>query len=267
MTWASRRCRLQVIACFLALGAAANVEALNNTVATARQGTVGKEESQALASGEVAYFGYFLYPNRSYAIWCSPATFEANYAAGNFCDVDLRDNADGVILSTNATVQLATGTEPWPKGGQVLVFTPPGPFDTSQPYFARVSTGAGGAQTFRLMVIETTLSSAWWFVSPASGYDSYVTIRNNTNGARSVMVRAYNSAGALAGSTTVSVAANGNTLISVGGNLGVPPGTGSVTITHDGLPGAIVANTTTLSSMTGLSFDAPFSPRMDWSMH
>jgi hypothetical protein len=267
MERASRRFRLQVVAWLFVLGAAANVEALNNTLNTARQGTVGKEESQALAAGEVAYFGYFLYPNRSYAIWCSPATFESSFAAGNFCAVDLRDTADAVILSTAATVQLVTGTEPWPKGGQVLVFTPPGPFDDTQPYFARVSTASGGAQTFRLMVIETTLSSAWWFVSPASGYDSYVTIRNSTNGTRSVTVRAYNSAGALAGSTTVSVAANGNTLISVGGDLGVPAGTGSVTITHNGLPGSIVANTTTLSGMTGLSFDAPFSPRMNWSMH
>ena len=38
-----------------------------------------------------------------------------------------------------------------------------------------------------------------------------------------------------------------------------------MSISYDGPPGSIAANTTTLSGATGLSFDSPFTPRMVWS--
>jgi hypothetical protein len=37
--------------------------------------------------------------------------------------------------------------------------------------------------------------------------------------------------------------------------------TGSMVITHNGAFGALAANATTLSGVTGLSFDAPFTTR------
>jgi hypothetical protein len=48
------------------------------------------------------------------------------------------------------------------------------------------------------------------------------------------------------------------------GGLGVADDSyGSVQIAHAAMPGAVVANTTTLSAITGLSFDAPFSSRSE----
>lgn len=72
--------------------------------------------------------------------------------------------------------------------------------------------------------METTLSSPWYFVSPSS-YDTYVEIRNNTSGALSVTVRAYGPSGSIARSTTVSIAPNVGTFVTVGARL-VPRETG-----------------------------------------
>ena len=115
------------------------------------------------------------------------------------------------------------------------------------------------------MLFDTTLASPWYFISPASGYESFVEIRNQSSSAVNVTVRAYTPAGAVAGSTTVSLPANANTAIAIS-SLGVTSGSGSVTITHTGLPGSIVANSHHAKRQTGLSFDAPFTARMAWSL-
>ena len=70
-------------------------------------------------------------------------------------------------------------------------------------------------------------------------------------------------AGALVGTTTKVIPANGNAAVAVGGALG-GSGSGGVQIAHDALPGSVVANITSLSAATGLSFDSPAFPRM-WS--
>jgi len=63
--------------------------------------------------------------------------------------------------------------------------------------------------------------------------------------------------------TTTYGAANGNTLVALASLTG--DGSGSVSITFAGPPASITANTTVLGTMTGLSFDAPFTRRMTWS--
>jgi hypothetical protein len=114
-----------------------------------------------------------------------------------------------------------------------------------------------------VVVIETTLFSPWYFVSNASGYDAFVEIRNNSaQTASGVVVTAYRSDGGPAGSTTITVPANGTALVPV--SVLSADGFGSVQIAHRGTPEGLAANMTTLSPLTGLSFDSPFTPRMDW---
>ncbi len=112
------------------------------------------------------------------------------------------------------------------------------------------------------IIQETTLFSPWFFREAANGYDGFVEIRNNDRfAADGVVVTAFNSNGVAAGSTTLAIPGNGTALVQVSA-LGAATGFGSVRIATPQRPGTIVANLTTLSGVTGLSFDAPFSRRM-----
>ncbi len=116
------------------------------------------------------------------------------------------------------------------------------------------------------ILIETTLFSPWYFVDSADGYDAYVEIRNNTSSDVHVRVKPYDSTGTRLGPpSVVNLPRNGNTVVQIGTTFGIAGGSGSVQIAHNGPPGAIAANITTMSATTGLSFDAPFTPRQVWS--
>jgi len=52
-------------------------EALNNTVGAALPPALGQVRSQSIATGDVAYFGYVLSPDRSYAGFCWVAPWRA----------------------------------------------------------------------------------------------------------------------------------------------------------------------------------------------
>ena len=45
--------------------------------------------------------------------------------------------------------------------------------------------------------------------------------------------------------------------------FGISLASGGVSIAHDGPPGSLIANVTSLSFSTGVSFDTPASPRQD----
>jgi hypothetical protein len=77
-----------------------------------------------------------------------------------------------------------------------------------------------------------------------------------------VTLHAYNSAGALQGAGVTLILPPNATMFKTAGDLGVPTETfAGVVLTHNGAPGAISANITTLNGVAGLSFDSPFTPR------
>jgi hypothetical protein len=131
-------------------------------------------------------------------------------------------------------------------------------------YYLRVANISVATASFNVMVIETTLFSPWWYGLPSAGYDSWVQIRNNTAETLSVTLRIYYNTGSIAATSVQNVPANGVVLVQVG-SLVAAGGAGSLSLTFAGPPGSVTANTTTLSGSTGLSFDAPFTPRMNWS--
>lgn len=247
--------RTMMLTAVLVLGTAAAARAANDTLATAWQTVLGQQRSQSLVAGGVGYYGLNLSADRSYAVFCWEPFLESQGAASGFCNSDIRNNADTVVSNSS-------GSEPYPKGGAIHTLTP----TVSGFYYIRLfNSGAfgSGTQTVNFIVIETTLASPWYFVV-AGSYEAFAEIRNNTNASVSATVRAYTAAGAIAGSTTLSVGANGTALVLVS-SLGVTTGSGSVTITHNAMPGAITGNITTLGVAAGLSFDAPFTPRISWS--
>ena len=133
----------------------------------------------------------------------------------------------------------------------------------TQDHTARVFQGAqANAYSCATIIQETTLFSPWFFRDPTNGYDGFVEIRNNHGGAvDGIVVTAFNSNGTVAGSTGVAMPGNGTALVQVS-TLGAATGFGSVRIATPHRPGTIIANLTTLSGVTGLSFDAPFTRRV-----
>jgi hypothetical protein len=135
-------------------------------------------------------------------------------------------------------------------------------------YYVRIyklgcCTGRTG--NFQFRVIDTTLVSPWWFVSGAAGYDAYIELANTTTVAVSVTVTVRAANGTTLGTSTASIPVGGNLALPVSGfGGGISSGSGSTQVSHNGPPGAIVGNVTTLSAVTGLSFDSPFSPRQGY---
>ena len=126
------------------------------------------------------------------------------------------------------------------------------------------AASAAAGFTVNVLVVETTLFSPWWQVG--NGYDSAPQIRNNTTSTLSVTYTAYNAAGTVVCTKSANIAGNGTLIFGLGssvaaGGCGIASGYGSAQISFLGPPGAFTANSTTLGSASGLSFDAPFTPR------
>ncbi len=118
-------------------------------------------------------------------------------------------------------------------------------------------------QIVTLRVVETTLFCPWFFV--AGDYNAFSLLRNTANSSRSITVTWRGLSGASAGTTTVTVPANGTVILNA--RDFVNPATfsnGSVEVAHAGSPEQIVGSTTTLSGTTGLGFDAMFEQRRPW---
>jgi hypothetical protein len=132
-------------------------------------------------------------------------------------------------------------------------------------YRLEVQNQTATAYAIRAVVIETTLFSPWWFVG--GNNNAFVEIKNTTNASRSITLTAHTSAGAVCGSSTVAIPANGNTVINIKG-LGTCAAavSGGAQISHEAQVGGFVANTTTIDGVAGTSFDAPFTPRMGWGV-
>jgi hypothetical protein len=229
------------------------------SIATAAPAALGQVKSVSAAASTSYYFNYYLQPNRSYAAicWHETATAAAGSAVFIQCTASIRDASDAMVGSGGGFF-----AEPIAAGGSWQTYTA----TTNLNYFVR-ATNSITPGTLRVAMVETTLFSPWYFVNSVSGYEAFVEMKNTTAGAVTVKVTALAANGTQAGTpSTVSIPANGNTFVAVGSGLGAPDGSGGVQITHNGAPGAIVANVTTLSGSTGLSFDSPATPRMAWSM-
>lgn len=227
----------------------------NNTLANAYTSMLGEVRSDFVPTATASYFRYELTANRSYLAVC---WYPFEDGGGSDCPVDWRNASD-------ASVSSGGDVEPFVFASSNFI----GDADAVRPtvsgtYYVRADNVLGAGTTLHVMVVETTLFCPWYFINTTSGYESYVEIKNNTSGFVNVAVRGYNGAGTLVGTTNVSLPAEGGTLVFVGSTFGITSGSGTLTIAHDGSPGAITANTTTLSTTTGLSFDAPFQPRMAW---
>lgn len=227
--------------------------ALNNTCPNAHARPMGYQ-FRFTGSGVDRFYGFFVVSEASYHV--SSAPVGANDGATELCSVT-------VYADSTCTTLVGSGpgdedTEDLGGDGQGFVAT------ASQAHSVRISHSAqANAFTCATIIQETTLFSPWFFRDATNGYDGFVQIRNNdTLTATGVVVTAFNSSGVATGSTTISIPGKGTALVQVS-TLGAPAlGYGSVRIATPQRPGTIMANITTLSGVTGHSYDAAFSRRV-----
>jgi len=120
---------------------------------------------------------------------------------------------------------------------------------------------------FRTRLVDTTISSPWFYADTGQGYQGYVELGNTTSQSVNVTVTIRASNGAVIGTPqTRSIPAFGNLLLNARTDFGttITAAGGSVHAAHNGAPGAIVGNVTSLSAATGLSFDSPMTRRQNW---
>jgi hypothetical protein len=246
MVRAFLRSAVAAAACLLPAFASAQA-----TLPTAFPGVLGQGRQVDLGALGTNYIRYTVTANRSYFAVCFTHYITVQV---NICDIDWRNDADAVA---GVPVAVEPFQAPFTAyAGASSAYLPA----ASGNAYLRVHNVSGDPIVFDVQVIETTLFSPWWYVLPSAAYDSWIQIRNNTEQDLPVTVVAYDHAGAVAGTTTQTVKGNGVILVQVG--TLTPGGAGSTSLLFAGPPGAIAANTTTLSGSTGLSYDAPFRPRM-----
>jgi len=117
----------------------------------------------------------------------------------------------------------------------------------------RATQADGSPRAHLLTVAETTLW-ADWFYTGAGGYSGYIIVRNTTDSTLTTVITWRGTDGTVWGTAGGTLAPRGVwyydariTAISVT--------MGSIEVAHDGEPQAIVGSATTLSTVTGLSFD------------
>jgi hypothetical protein len=126
---------------------------------------------------------------------------------------------------------------------------------------ARVTAGASGTPGgFRVRVVDTTLFCPWFF--SGSGFESFILIKNTTGTAHSASVRLSAAAGTtIASPQTGIVPANGSYNLQVSASpptgFGLSLASGGVSIAHDGPPGSLIVNVTSLSFSTGCPSTRP----------
>jgi uncharacterized repeat protein (TIGR01451 family) len=220
---------------------------------------VGSTSSDVLTTGapnDVNYFRFKAVAGRSYCVEVDNGK----------ADVTRRDTVL-TVLRESGSFLIGTSDNVTSEPGSWLLSRFCFISSTTGNILAKVTAGASNqVGGFRLRVVETTLTSPWFF--SANGYESFILVRNTTAQPHSVQITARSTTGAvLAPAQAGTVPANGsfNMLVSAAPptGFGLTSGFGGVTIAHDGPPGSITGNVTSINMSTGVSFDTPAAPRQD----
>ena len=265
--WGGMTMRIQwtalAIAVLVGLCAPAKVWADNTTCANAEALMLGETASDTLpASGDI-YYKLRLVAGRSYTFMAWIPFEDLGEGGGDLSVSVYQDTTCTTLVSS--TTSVGSDSEPslsFPNAdGDTWSFVAP----VTGNYRFQINNQVASLYTVRGVAIETTLFSPWWFVG--GNNNAFVEIKNTTNATRSVTLTAYTAAGAVCGTSTVSVPANGNTAVNIK-SLGTCAAavSGGSQIAHNGQVGSFVANTTTIDVVSGTSFDAPFSTRMGWGV-
>jgi uncharacterized repeat protein (TIGR01451 family) len=141
----------------------------------------------------------------------------------------------------------------------------------SEDNLADVTPGASGTPGgIRVRVVETTLFCPW--LGPlfsGSGFESFILIKNTTGTTHGATVTLTGVGGTTLGTPqSGTVPGNGSYNLQVAAapptGFGLSGVSAGVPIAHDGPPGSMIANVTTLNFGSGVSYDTPMVPRLDF---
>jgi uncharacterized repeat protein (TIGR01451 family) len=230
----------------------------NNTPASAKNVQTGSTSNDTLgaAPNDQNWFRYQVMAGRSYCL-------EVDNGRS---DVSIRDTVLSVFHA-DATTVIATNDNIADEPGAPLLSRSCYIATATEDNLARVTAGAGGtAGGFRVRVVDTTIFCPWFF--SGSGFEAFILIKNTTGTAHSAVVTLLSPGGAAVAPAQTGVApANGSYNLQVSAappvGFGLTSASGGVLIAHDGPPGSLIANVTSLSFGSGVSFDTPASPRQD----
>jgi hypothetical protein len=116
----------------------------------------------------------------------------------------------------------------------------------------RLTQTDSGPRSYQVSTVETTLWGNWFFTG--ADYASYTILRNTTSAAVAATLTWRSLAGTIVGTEAVAVPA-GEVLFRNARTAMNGTTAGSVEVAHDGDPQALVGSQTTLSAVTGQSFD------------
>jgi len=237
------------------------VTPVNNTAAMAKTILVGSTSTDTLgtAPNDENWFRFGVQAGRSFCV-------EVDNGKD---DTSIRDTILSVYRADGTTIIGDDDDIPDEPGGVLLsrvCYVAP----ASEDNVARVTAGAGGTPGgIRVRVVETTLFCPWFGpLFSGSGFETFILIKNTTAAAHSATVTLTGAGGAVVGSPQTGTApANGSYNLQVSApsptGFGLSGVSGGLWIAHDGPPGGVIANVTTLNFGSGVSFDTPAAPRLD----
>jgi hypothetical protein len=233
----------------------------NTTCANADFLFMGIGRGQTITNGTSRYYKVRVVAGRSYSV----------YSWAPFQDVgDGGATIDHILYEDSACTTAASTVSTAAKEPTAVVTGHSGDNDTIIPDFTgtlyiRVANNDTTSYTIFTAIQETTIFSPWWFVGGA--YNAFAELKNATNASIAYTLTARTAGGGTCGTSSGAILANGNTAINIR-TLGtcLASVSGSVDVAFQGPPGAIIGNITTIDGTQGVSFDAPFSPRMPWAL-
>jgi uncharacterized repeat protein (TIGR01451 family) len=229
----------------------------NDTPASAKGVQIGSTSTDTLgaAPNDQNWFRYHVRAGRSYCVEVDNGKSETS----------IRDTVVSVYRA-DATTLVGSNDDIVDEPGGALLSRVCYIATSSEEQLANVTAGASGTPgAFRVRIVDTTLFCPWFF--SGSGFESFIVIKNTTGAAHSATVTISSTAGVALGSSTGNVPANGSYNLQVSAaaptGFGLSTASGGVSIAHDGPPGSLIANITSMSFGSGVSFDTPASPRQD----
>jgi len=236
----------------------------NTNFDTAASLSIGHPALSHIGPGSSAFFFLFqAVPGRSYCVETSHDHGQSGYtqAIPHAVVTVINTNQFTVLSSSNSAPQ-----EPFQKNlGRACFIEPVGgtPHDNYVELFPAESS-LTAALPVELRVVETTLFCPWFFV--AGDYNAFTLLRNTSATDLPLVVVTWRGLnGTIAGTTNVSVPANGGLILNA--RDFVNPAlfsNGTIEVAHYGSPEQLQGSTTTLSGTTGLGFDAQFTQRRAW---
>jgi hypothetical protein len=126
----------------------------------------------------------------------------------------------------------------------------------------RVTQSDTGPRSYQMRLAETTLWADWFFIG--GDYSSFTLLRNAHSTSVLTTITWRDTSGTVVGQVATSIPPGGVAYYDARMTTNGSALAGSVEIGHNGPPQAVVGSQTTLSAVTGQSFDAFLTQRRGW---